>query len=426
MTRLDEAFDSLARALAAPVDRRRALRFLGAGAASAAAPWWLRVSAAKADCGPNGGTPCGAPGHCTGASACGFTNTDAFGCLTCNLQCCYGGTYARTATVCCDGVNSAGQPAKWCCGPSAPICGRIARECLRDCKRRCGGDCCEDDELCCGNSRETGYCCSVEEATEDSKRICEKYARRWDQEAEDNLGLAVPLYVLSPPASVIALTTALVDQIAAEGLFRAADDPPDQNFARVVTPAVRKLPRLKPAGGLDKAAVRAIQALLDNQATAAAMLGAWVTSLERSQGAALAEDRAAAEMQVRAAAKFAKAAADGYAKEAVLRVKALKATKGQLGGLRATAAQAEKARSLARRGRLPPGLPTKLTSIGFTAAQQEDLRKRIASASAANLTRAYSLSGLGSSDSLALAKNLERELRAYATRASTTPLARSR
>ena len=423
MTRLEDRLDALSRRFAQPMRRRRALAVIAGGFASMSLA--RAAVALAADC-ENEQSCEDNRTFCVGATACGFTGTNSFGCKTCNLQCCYGGSYAKTSTVCCEGTNSAGQAAKWCCGPSAPICGQSARDCLRDCKRRCGGDCCESDELCCGNSRETGYCCSIEEATEDSKRICEKYARKWEQEATDNAELAVPLYMLSPVTGALALSTAVVDQLAAEGLFRAADDPPDQNFARVVTPAVRRLPRLKPTGGLDKAGVRAIQALLDNQATAAAMLGAWVTSMERAQGAALADDRVAAEMQVRAAAKFAKAAADGYAKEAVLRVRALKATKGKLGGLRATAAQAEKARSLARRGQLPPGLPAKLTSMGFSAAQQADLRKRIASASTSTLTRGYTLSGLGSSDSLALAKSLERELRAYAATAGTKPLTRSR
>jgi hypothetical protein len=425
MTRLDDAFDSLARTLAAPIDRRRALRFLGAGAASAAAPWWLRVGAARADCGPNGGTPCGAPGHCTGASACGFTNTDAFGCLTCNLQCCYGGTYARTATVCCEGTNSAGQPAKWCCGPPAPICGQSPRECLRDCKRRCGGDCCEDDELCCGDSRETGYCCSLAEATEDSKDICDQYARKWDREADDNFENGILLLALSPTASTIAFTTAIVDGLAADALFRAAKDPPDPNFRSVVSPKVRKLPRLKPVRDLDKAGVRAIQALLDNQARAAAMLNAWVTSLERSQGAAAADDRAAAERQVLAAAKFARAAADGYAKEALLRAAALKATKGKLDGFRPSAVQARSVQTQARRGSLPAGAAGKLSAAGVSATEQEEIRKRLASASIATLTRGYSLSGLGTAKSLTLAKSLERELRAYATTAGTTPLKKS-
>src|SRR3954447_2729424 len=108
-------FDDLARALAAPMPRRRALR-LGAGFVVAGAVPWLRTSTARSapeqDCqGRNELCPT------KGSVNCGHTRVGETGAC-----CCY----------CCSTLEECGGEGGCCCAP----------------ERRCNGTCCNEGETC--------------------------------------------------------------------------------------------------------------------------------------------------------------------------------------------------------------------------------------------------------------------------------------
>lgn len=138
-------FDDLARTLARPMPRRRAVRLLGVGLVTAAVPGvWSHAASAQ-----------GCEGRCTGSrqSLCG--EPKGTGCLH---TCCN-----DLRPVCC----------KWperetyiCCG-KGERCGEKAGECIPACPTgqvECKGKCCKPGELCnngacCPNRRVCGSSC---------------------------------------------------------------------------------------------------------------------------------------------------------------------------------------------------------------------------------------------------------------------------
>lgn len=155
-------FDDLARTLAQPMPRRRAVRVLGAAVLTAAVSG-LRPALAL---GAGAQTPCDAPGLCpSDTKVCG--EPWIAGCLK---DCCL----PRTQ-ICCTWKGT--PPTVICCGKDER-CGDKPAECLPACppgSTKCGRDCCEPYENCVGgkcecNERCGGKCCEEGATCRNDKR----------------------------------------------------------------------------------------------------------------------------------------------------------------------------------------------------------------------------------------------------------------
>ena len=211
VTGFDARLDAVARSLAAPMPRRRALTVFAAGLAAASAPAFLRPARARADatCAGNGpqctggGSPCcvdvkGGYRVPLGACTCPGGPSDP------NAKCCRGACNDGSATVwCCDASERCGTGPRNCadvnpapsepncvcdtipatgrretCCPPAYVCGSVccanteecavesslvfftSKECKKKCpsrgQRRCpAGHCCDSTQTCCPNG-----CCN--------------------------------------------------------------------------------------------------------------------------------------------------------------------------------------------------------------------------------------------------------------------------
>lgn len=142
--------DDLARQLATPMPRRRALRIAGAAMAMAAFPA-LRPAVGAAS------VPCGALG-CNG-KCCSATDWVVPG-----LQ----GVCCDPDEVCCLGARREKDPEHtygWCC-PAGQTCGDELGDCRAVCKApmfECGQECCNEGASCCPiGADEVPMCCPDE------------------------------------------------------------------------------------------------------------------------------------------------------------------------------------------------------------------------------------------------------------------------
>jgi hypothetical protein len=130
-------FDDLARDLAAPMPRGKALRMLAAGLVVASVPGMSARRARAADPPP----PCS-----TGGTFCG--NVNPLGKKGYNIGCCLGGP-GETRTVCCPGIP--GVVGSLCC-PTGYICGNKSKDykegCICASDVVCGSTCCKKREYC--------------------------------------------------------------------------------------------------------------------------------------------------------------------------------------------------------------------------------------------------------------------------------------
>jgi hypothetical protein len=143
--------DDLARQLAAPMPRRRALALAGGALMTMAFPS-LRPAGAMAAV-----TSCGALG-CSG-KCCSATDWSVPG-----LQ----GVCCGESDVCCSGAHRASDPDHtygWCC-PEGQACGEELGDCKASCKApsfECGQHCCNEDAACCPvDSEDDPVCCPDE------------------------------------------------------------------------------------------------------------------------------------------------------------------------------------------------------------------------------------------------------------------------
>ena len=153
-------FDELARTLASPMPRRRALKLAGVTLVAAAVPG-LRPQ--RAGAWTHAGTPCSSVCHSLDDTAhpvkpCGVTGKNIYGETNCYLA----GCYDPTTDKCCHiGTHSDTEPGVYIC-PKDTRCGTPkslaeGNSCIADCTR-CGGDCCaNDDEFCASPNR--SLCC---------------------------------------------------------------------------------------------------------------------------------------------------------------------------------------------------------------------------------------------------------------------------
>jgi len=135
-------FDDLARALASPMPRRRALRLAGAAIVAAAVPGLRpRPAFGQSPCGPD--TPCSSLCHVAPhVGACGIPIHNDCGQELCHFG--YGGCMVAGQVCCTTG------PDPWICEKNER-CGAKARECIAQCPsgQKCGDNCCvPPDEEC--------------------------------------------------------------------------------------------------------------------------------------------------------------------------------------------------------------------------------------------------------------------------------------
>jgi hypothetical protein len=138
--------DDLARELARPMPRRRALRLLGGAVAVAVVPGLRAPVAAAASCGALG---------CSG-KCCSSTDWRIPGlqgvCCDVDEVCCGGGRWEK------DPDHTYG----WCC-PAGQACGAEVGTCKASCKApmfECGENCCNEDAACCPvDSEDFPICC---------------------------------------------------------------------------------------------------------------------------------------------------------------------------------------------------------------------------------------------------------------------------
>jgi hypothetical protein len=154
--RSDRVFDDLARALAEPMPRRRALRLIGGALATAAAPALLAPRKASAR-----SAACPGPGAC----APGQTYAEFPVLEGCMVACCdpgYSPCVGRYGSKCCFPNEVCTDPniakcecaPQYLCGPACCQPGQRceAAVCVADCPpgvTACGGKCCKSGEKCC-------------------------------------------------------------------------------------------------------------------------------------------------------------------------------------------------------------------------------------------------------------------------------------
>ena len=198
---MTEFLDELARSMAKPMPRRRALRLLGGALVSVAVPG---ITARRAgatpnvrDCGPGQQLckcNCGGPTGDVCQTVCCDIDTSGCDCRTVQLgptckclrpcssaRCCGRGQYCASAknAFCCNldrgqgseepcvsgGLSQCCKPGFKCCGQAC--CHKLTQDCAGDgsctCKkgntRRCGGDCCNPKrQKCCPGSISEKHC----------------------------------------------------------------------------------------------------------------------------------------------------------------------------------------------------------------------------------------------------------------------------
>ena len=176
---MSELLDELARALAGPMPRSRALRVLGGALVTAVVPavrpGRLRAAVSLRP------TTCGDPRTCANTN---FPNVCGCDFLAgCYRDCC------AADQICCTWSRGGGGPGppceKACCGKDER-CGIAERSCI--CANSCGSKCCTQDEfcanqalqLCCKKGQEAcgGVCCDPNEEClrarigHDSQTLC--------------------------------------------------------------------------------------------------------------------------------------------------------------------------------------------------------------------------------------------------------------
>lgn len=141
------SFDDLARTLAEPMPRRRALRIAGAGLLASMVPGLRPGGALASPCGPD--TPCSSVCTADGdIGACGTETKNACGQIGCRLEGCL-----HAGEKCCRGGDH-----PWICNEEDRCGSANGPHCI-SCpeERKCGKACCKSDEFCGSRNRE--LCC---------------------------------------------------------------------------------------------------------------------------------------------------------------------------------------------------------------------------------------------------------------------------
>jgi hypothetical protein len=477
--------DELARRLAEPMPRSRAVRLIGTALAAAAAPG---ISPRLALAAPRGGSDTG-PSVCPGTQICStyidpnaWTKGQKTKCCpfpaqqwscgadgwTCLDTCAAAGKAIGKKTTptwsaerlggtdpnlrdrpkrydCCpvpDTIPSDGECLPNCehlFGPGARNCGKeccppnlACREggkkcgaCLDD---LCGGVCCSAQlgswaPFCCGRSRETGTCCGPEQAKKENKEVCNEFALQWNHFAAEASIASAALGKLSAGAGLVAGAISGVAWKANAVLSSCAADPPDRRFKSIARPPKIGAASIRPGEGISVAAAGAVTNMLQNQARAYSLLAAWVSSLERSQGAALARSEKWARKQVAAAGSYASQAAGALRKDKALRLAAVSALAASgVNEVTLTVQDVQEAQAALAANGLPASVSASLRLAGFRGADSARIANELRQADPTTLAGPVLLSNLRNPRHTRLASKLASELDGYAHRAKANPL----
>lgn len=354
----ESQLDQLARTLAEPMPRRRALRLAGMALVAAAVPG-LRPRTALAGCGPD--TPCSSlchvPPHIGGCGVEGST-----GCGS-QINCRLSGGCMVAGDTCCRGGNGATEDAWICpknyrCGTSrnTPCNGGVCG-CIAPCppKYQCGDSCCKNGEYCqtysvgadfcekicpTGHDKCVGVCCTVNETCGffgcscksgfvstgagtcvppkedpgDPKPGWNPFSDMWNMMGQSGAAhggksryLMAVRHAQSGSAAVGTALGALaaVNGQGAAAMFAIRYGKQDPAFTQRVTVSPATPPKLSADAGLDAGSVAALNKLLVAEARAHALIGAMAKALWRARAAHAKHDNAAAKNQLRASATFA-------------------------------------------------------------------------------------------------------------------------
>lgn len=387
--RIETRLDGIARALGAPVTRRRAVALIGGAvmAGSLLAPGRARAQS----CFPGGPKVCTSGGKrvCVPENLCCSNENCAIACPYPWRDCEAPANCADTRRMCFDPAAPGHEKGKtqfcsqrvpvtngcvaggaslsvrgWCCGPKEQ-CGAEFGECR--CARPCGSDCCQEDYECvngvctprcrpgwrrqgdacvCEKGQTCGVnCCPEGSACEGSRCVKAKepdklpslfdaFGNFFDtanQSAASHGGGGGPraqsFSAAQATGPVVAALLALAS-VNAQGTAAGssfADRHVDRAYRRKVVAARPSPPRIPSGAGLDPRAARALEELLAAEAKGFALALASATALARARGATDRHDLGAARRQVLAAAGFAGKAARALQPVPSLRARALTA-----------------------------------------------------------------------------------------------------
>ena len=324
-------FDDLARTLAEPMPRHRAVRVVGASLAALAVPGVssgvARAATTRFGLCPQGSgrrqcwtSPDWLPGRPDPQPYCCKFPPQQWSCgdedngYACRNQCPGVNPVLRKRQVptWSSATYPDGSPRRYNCCP-LPDFEPHEGECLGTCTfthgpgtYRCGADCCPDSQSCCDRvfTFKDPYCCSYEEALKGAGEDTEQ-AGGLAALALIGVGLVVATGGLG--AIVVAGLAIGVGLGALAGKV-IADDPPDPKYKKLFRPRVPQVAPV-PREGLSPAAARALDRLIANRLRAGAYAIAYIRSIEKAQGAEKARDNAWARRHRKAAAGYAREAA---------------------------------------------------------------------------------------------------------------------
>ena len=387
----EQFFDDLARTLAEPMPRRRAVRVVGASLAALAVPTVGSgvASAATARFGtcPQGSgrrqcytAPDWVPGRPEAQPYCcpfppqQWSCGDADNGYVCRNHCPRANPVLRKRQVptWSAATYPDGSPRRYNCCP-VPDFEPHDGECLPTCTfthgpdtYRCGEDCCRDGQECCDRifTINAPYCCGELDAF--------KTAWKDAEVASIIAGVALGALAIATGGLGLVLTTIVLAGLGTGVGFGGVvakiigDDPPDPRYKELFRPKVPRVAPVRPGEGISPAAARALNRLIENRLRSGAYAFAWIRSIEKAQGADKARDKSWAKRQRKAAAGFAREAAATLGREKSLSAAALRELKrGGFVDTGVTLGQARQSQQLIRQRGLPAETTRVLRAAGI-------------------------------------------------------------
>jgi hypothetical protein len=460
----EDRFDGLARTLAKPMPRRKALRMLAAGLVGAAVPGMTtgraRAAAQSPPC-SGGGTFCG--------------NVNPLGEIGYNVGCCLGAE-GETRTVCCPGIP--GVVGSLCC-PTGYTCGNTHAGSTENCKcssgvvcdgkcckrgeycqtqllgddfceklcphtrsEKCNGVCCTENETCgffgCGCksgfvSAGAGTCVLPREDPGDPKPGPNPFRNMLNMMGltssahggSRHAGFARPAQSGSAALDAALDALAAVNGQGAAAMLAIRGGKRDPAFKQKVTVARAAPPTLSAGAGLDASSAAALNRLLIAEARAHALIAAMAKALWRARAAHAKRDRPAAKRQLRASATFAGQAVTALKRVQVLRTGAANAlTAGGVSEVHAfDNSVAAFVASVQARG-IPASLSTPMGRLGVGGADLKRLRAGVLDQSMTATVGPVLIAPLQSPERASQLKSLISELSKFSRRARKHPIAR--
>jgi hypothetical protein len=357
---------------------------------------------------------CSSPKVCVGSGAslrC-VNPCEVGGGFPCGDGCCFGANVFCLARKC---VQQCPADEEACgngnCCPSGSTCNPDGScRCKTD---LCGAACCRDGSFCCNEvSGIAPYCCGPAELKRQHKQDC---ASRALDASDTGANYVVCAQLPVPGVDKYCNLASAAATKQSNKFQRCANDPPDSHYRSIVRPRLPHFPSVQSAHGINGAAAKAVNRMFVNQVRADELLSAWITSVERAQGAANARNRRWIVRQMKAAAKFADQAADAYTNDVTLRRQARKALqKSGAKEFTITVAQARAAQQTIRNKGLPAAVISALRKLGVTQHEIDALRAHILVTPASRFARPVLLAPLTDPTTLRNDRHVAADLRAFA------------